>query len=364
MSAVISRDRDVFESIDLNDPLSNPGFQQIQAVATNLDGFTVRQDFMDMMRKYVRENMVLWQLIRKEKADADVIKEILEPPGTAPAAGFMDKVSLNPAGSPANLQNYDLSDPGQQIKAFGGLIRVNHYARSLDRQQNSPYGNQTARKTDRLLIQTLKTIERGLFTGNATANPLAFNGLERQMPVANNYTASIVTGDSVVQKLRSIVRLAATDEELVKDSTHIFTSGLGVELIEQEMMQKLEYHNLDVIRPGFKVPAMETHNGLLPLISSPYIRDIAGTIPATDPGFVDFYIFNINDLMWKYVVPEGGTDTYLPQIFDVSKYPDASSPLLLEKRLCLGYGTLYVGNRAQSVYKLRVTIQPNRVGNI
>jgi hypothetical protein len=344
--------------------LSSPGFQQIQAVATNLDGFTVRQDFMPMMRKYVRENMVLWTLLRKEKAEADVIKEILEPPGTAPAAGFMDKVTLNPVGNPANLQNYDLADPGQQIKAFGGLIRVNHYSRSLDRQQNSPYGNQTGRKTDRLFIQTLKAIERGLFTGNATTNPLAFNGLERQMPVANNYAASIIAGDSVVQKLRGIVRLASADEEILKDSTHIFTSGLGVELIEQELMQKLQYHNLDVIRPGFKVPAMETHSGLLPLISSPYIRDVAGAIPVTDPGFVDFYIFNINDLIWKYVVPEGGEDTYLPQVFDVSKYADVSSPLLLEKRLCLGYGALYAGNRGASLYKLRVTIQPNRVGNI
>ncbi len=362
MSTVL--DRDVFDSIDLNDPLSNPGFQQIQAVATNLDGFTVRQDFMPTMRKYVRENMIFWPLLRKEKADADIIKEMLEPPGSAPAAGFIDKVSLNPTGSSANLNNYDLADPGQQIKAFGGLIRINHYARSLDRQQNSPYGNQTGRKTDRLLIQTLKTIERGLFTGNAGTNPLAFNGLERQMPVANNYTASIIAGDSVVQKLRSIVRLAAEDEDLVKDSTHIFTSGLGIELIEQELVSRLQYHNLDVIRPGFRVPAMETHSGLLPLISSPYIRDTAGTIPATDPGFVDFYILNMGDLMWKYVVPEGGDDTFIPQIFDVSKYPDAASPLMLEKRLCLGYGTLYVGNRGASIFKLRVTIQPNRVGNI
>lgn len=360
----LDRDSDLFDSVDLNDPISIPGFQQIQAVATNLDGYTVRQDYMSVIKKYVRENMILWPLLRKEKAEADIIKELLEPPSTAPAAGFFDKILLSPPSSPANLQNLDLGDPGQQIKAFGGVMRNSHYARSLDKQQGMPYGDQTARKTNRLMIQTLKTIERALFVGDATANPLAFNGLDRQMAVGNSYAASIIAGDSVVQKLRSIVRLADSDEDLMKTTTHIFTSGLGIELIEQEVNQKLQYHNLDTIRPGFKVPAMETHAGLTPLVRSPYIRDIAGATPATDPGQVVYYLVNMDDMCWKYVVPEGGTDTYNPQIFDVSRYVDANSPLMLEKRLCMGYGTLYVGNRGQSIYKLTVTIQPNRVGTI
>lgn len=364
MTYTLDRDSDVFEGVDLNDPTSIPGFQTIQAVATNLDGYTVRDDFMDVIKKYVRENMILWPLLRKEKADADIIREILEPSNTAPTAGFFDKILLTPPGNPANLQNYDLGDTGQQIKAFGGVIRDGHYARSLHKQQGKPYGDQTARKTNRLMIQTLKTIERALFVGNATTNPLSFNGLDRQMATVNAKTASIIAGDSVVQKLRSIVRLADSDEDLMKNVTHIFTSGLGIELIEQEVNQKLQYHNLETIRPGFKVPAIETHQGLLPLISSPYIRDIAGAIPATDPGTVNFYLINMDDMCWKYVVPEGGMDTYNPQMFDVSRYVDANSPLLMEKRMCMGYGTLYIGNRGQSIYKLSVTIQPNRVDNI
>jgi hypothetical protein len=45
-------------------------FMPIEAAATAQDGFIVRQDYMPIIKRYVREETVFWQLIRKEKADA------------------------------------------------------------------------------------------------------------------------------------------------------------------------------------------------------------------------------------------------------------------------------------------------------
>lgn len=346
--------------------LITPGYVEVQAQATAFEGFVVKSDFDQVIKKYVREKTILWQLISKQAADANVVREILETPATAPTVGFLNKSTLDPVVNPANLNNYDLTDPGQEVKAVGGLFSVNHYAQSLYRQQNSPYGDIIARKTDRMLIQVLKTLERGLFTGNATTTPLSFNGLAAQMPVSNNYTIDVTAGDSIVAALRGIVRKSTSDEELVLDTSHIFTSGLGIELLSEELDQKVQYHNLEVIRPGFSVPMLTTQTGSLPMIISPYIRDRVVPASGGDPAYdeVTFYLFNLSDLTWKGVVPFGGKSTFEPQIFDVSRYVDGPVPLLLEKRMAMCYGTLYIGNRAQSVYRLLVRVPAGRAAKI
>lgn len=343
-----------------------PGYVQIQAQATAFEGFVVQQDFSRTIKKYVRENTILWQLIKKQAAEANIVREILETPATAPNVGFLNKSTLDPVVNAANNNNYDLTDPGQEIKAVGGLFSVNHYAQSLYRQQNSPYGDIIARKTDRMLIQVAKTLERGLFTGNATANPLSFNGLAAQMPVANAYEIDITAGDSIVNALRGIVRKSTSDEELMLDTSHIFTSGLGVELLSEELDQKLQYHNLEIIRPGFSVPTLTTQTGALPIIISPYIRDRVVPAAGGDPAYdeVTFYLFNLSDIAWHGVVPFGGKTTFEPQVFDVSRYVDGPVPLLLEKRMAMCYGTLYVGNKGQSLYQLKVRIPAGRAAKI
>jgi hypothetical protein len=360
MSNAIAAERDIIQSV------INPGYVEIQAQATASDGFVVQQDFGRVIKKYVRENTILWQLIQKQAAEANIVREILETPSTAPTVGYLNKTTLNPVVNPANQNNYDLTDPGQEIKALGGIFSVNHYAQSLYIQQNSPFGDIVARKTDRILIQTMKALERGLFNGNTTTDPLSFNGLSAQMPVANRYQIDITAGDSIVNALRGIVRLATSNEDLLLDSSHIFTSGLGVELLSEELDQKLQYHNLEIIRPGFSVPMLETQTGALPIVISPYIRDkvipAAGGAPAYDE--VTFYIFNIKDIAWHGVIPFGGKKTFNPQIFDISRYVDGPVPVLLEKRMVMIYGTLYVGNRGQSLFELKVRIPAGRAAKI
>lgn len=343
-----------------------PGYVPIQAAATAFDGFIVQQDFDRLIKKYVRENTILWQLIKKQLAEANIVREILETPATAPQVGYVNKSTLNPTVNAANYNNYDLTDLGQEVKAVGGLFSVNHYAQSLYQQQASPYGDIIARKTDRMLIAVAKTLERGLFTGNAATNPLAFNGLSAQMPVANRYTIDITQGQSIVNALRGIVRLSTSNEELLLDTSHIFTSGLGVELLSEEVDQKLQYHNLDIIRPGFSVPAIQAQTGSIPLITSPYIRDVSVAATGTTAAYdeVTFYLMNLDDISWRGVVPFGGKSTLEPQIFDVSRYVDGPTPLLLEKRMAMVYGTLYVGNRGQSLFELKVRVPAGRAAQI
>jgi len=340
--------------------LVQPGFMEIQANAIPLDGFIVRDDFIPVIRRYVREETTFWQLIKKVKAQTDVIKEIIEPSSTAPAAGFVDRVSLNPPANSPSLQNYDLSDPGQQNKAIGGVLPFPHYTRSLYSQQGRPYGDTVARKTERLLVETLLVLERSLFVGDATTNPLAFNGIENQMPLANVASIDIRLGQSVVTALRTIVRRAISNEFELRTITHIWTSALGIQLIETETDARLAYRNMETIRPGLQVPMLVTQAGTLPLMQSPYIRDTKIIAPAPDPrDEVVFYLLNMKDIEWHGVVPEGGKDTLEPQIFDVSKQEvvgPSPSPYQLEKRMTLMYGTLYVYNRGRSMYKLVVKV--------
>lgn len=63
--------------------------QEIQAIATAMDGFTVINDFEPIVREYLRKTTVFWPLLRKEPAYADNVREIIE--GPEPQTGFFDK---------------------------------------------------------------------------------------------------------------------------------------------------------------------------------------------------------------------------------------------------------------------------------
>jgi hypothetical protein len=328
-----------------------PGFHQVQAIATALDGFTVREDFMAAIRNYIRKKMVFWPLLRKERADGDLIREILE--GPEPQTGFFAKTAIDPIETPSDFPAHDLTDPGEYVKAGGGLIHISHYSRSLYQQQQRPYGDIIATKTKNLIVSCLKTLEEALFLGDATADPLSFNGMVHQTDPTHLFTADITTGDSVVRKIRALVRLAVSDKVVMRNITHIFTNALGLELIENEMDNRLEYVNVDQITPGLRVPGIitqgDTQGRPTPIFTSPYI-DSGAT-------FVDYYLVDMDSMSWKGVIPEGGTDTFDPQIFEVSKFTGNATPYLVEKRMCLFYGTLYATKAGgSSIYRLRVTV--------
>lgn len=339
--------------------------QEIQAAAINLDGFTVRDDFSGMIRDWVRRNLVFWPLItKKEPAEADLVREIRE--AEPPPTGFFNKNNLSSLiETGTDYSVHDLTDPGQLVKAGGGLIQISHYSRSLYDQQGKPYGDIIAKKTENLILSSCKTLERSLFVGNAANNPLEFNGIERQMAPGHSFTADIRSpaNHSPVRKLRSIVRLSVNDEDILRGITHIFTSGLGVQLLEDDTQSKISYTVDDEynVKPGYRVPGIIAQTGFVPIIVSPYLRDTEGAT-GSDPDVVHYWLVDMNQISWKGVYPQGGRRTFEPQIFEVSQYK--ANQYLVEKRLCLFYGTLYVANRGEGVWKLSVSVPNGMVGSI
>ena len=329
----------------------------IQASAQPLDGFTVRWDYLPAVKNYLREEVIFWNLLRKEQAEADPVQELLE--GPAPNASFVDKIELAYPVNPRDLPAHDYTSPPQAIKAAGGIVQFGHYAQSLYNQQGRPWGDIVARRTERLIIKLCKILEKTCFTGNARTNPLEFNGIDSQMNPANIKVADATLGDRVVDKLLGIVALAMDDEDIMKNITHIFTNGLGCRLIERELDQKLEYHNLDEIRPGLKVPGIISHAGFLPIIPSPYINNIRGT--GQDKDIVRFYLLDMNAISWKGVYPKGGQKVFDPQIFELAA---GSNPTGLDKRIALLYGTLFVGNKGANLYRLDMKVAQGTVGSV
>ncbi len=336
------------------------GFMPVQATyGTALDGFMVRQDYQPIVKNLVRTEMFLWPQLAKEQAEADQIQGMSE--GQEPYSGFVDKIDLNPPENPSDIIPFVYNGVPQGVKAIGGVIKFGHYARSLYDQQGKPYGDIAARRTQKLLQNVLRNLERALFIGDATRNPLEFNGIEAQMSAQNRFHASVINGDSVVQKLRAIVRLAVNDPYIMRKIDFIYCSGLALELIEEEVQQRLEYHNLDSIRPGLRVPGIITQAGVVPILPTPYIQDI---LNPNGPDQVVFYLMDKDSLTWKGVYPQGGQRTFEPQIFEVASYTQNAAPYLLEKRMALCYGTLFSENQGLGLYRLTVDIPKGRVGTI
>ena len=339
------------------------GFQTLQAAAEALDGSIVVSDFNKIVTNYLRQKTVMWPLLRKEPAEADLVRDIAT--DTLPVTGFFSKIDLNPPEG--QMDAYNLTDPGQSVKAGGGSFRVGNYWQSLYEQQGRPYGDIYAMQTAALITSTARTLESALFIGDATANPLQFNGLGKQIASGHSFTADTTTSppDSVIRKIRGVCNLAISDLNRVSNITHIFTSALGLELIQRELEGRIQYVDLTQVRAGLQVPGIITQatqqGEATPIIVSPYVRDIDN---GSNPDEVVYWILDMDSIVWKGVYPHGGEKTFDPQIFDVSQYTTSAYPYLLEKRFCLFYGTLYAHDRGRGIWKLTVKVPTGTVGSI
>ncbi|NJR24862.1 MAG: hypothetical protein HC786_23230 [Richelia sp. CSU_2_1] len=342
--------------------------QELQAEATAAEGFYVRNDYDSIVGRYVRNagDVLLWPLLRKTYAEADVVRELAE--NEDPDVGFMQKNTLAAVETPTSYQAIHSLPGGQQVKALGGVINVPYYAQSLWEQQGKPYGPQLALKTEKGMNATIKALERCLFRGNATANPLEFNGLQSQMAPGHSFELDYASGQKIASSLRAIARIATSDEEILRGITHIFTSALGVELIENQTDSQMQYMNLERVSPGLQVPSVITQRGPTPLMSSPFIRDTPAS-PSQGRNYdtVDYWLLDLTQLSWRGVIPKGGTpDNFNPQIFDVSKYAYHAGleEYMADKRMILMFGTLFAGNSGESIWKLSVKVPAGTIGSI
>lgn len=324
----------------------------IQANATNIGGFAVRQDYMSVIGDYRYKNTELWRRIdNKVPAESPIVQELRRT--NMPTVGFAPKGNLaaNSANAPIPL-NY--TDVGQEVKAIAGRIQCEHFGMSMAQQQGRPYGNQMNRDTEDLILATLRFLERNLFLGDATADPLQFNGLIKQMPPADHvFTADITSAnpDAIHDKLDEVcMRSAMRPNSLLEHRpTHIFCSGAGARLLTKEVKQLQLYHNVKEISPGVIVPTILTAYGYVEIVPTPYLQDISGT----SGDVISFYLVDLRNLEWHGVVPYGGKNSFEPQIFDLS-YVVNGLPTLNE-RLIVMYGTPKAKNGGEGIYRLDVT---------
>ena len=353
-------------SVGFQDPSITNNFL-MQAAATQVGRYTVQQDFDPEIEDILRKETVLWRLITQKKpANAPIVKKLSKQ--NRPTVGFVDKNNLTAVFSnPSQLPSLSLADPGQEVKALGGSIEFQHFGRSMADQQNRPYGDEVAEETNDLLINCARFLEMSLFTGNATSSQLQFNGIDQQTLAEHIFSIDTATATpaKVVDKLNEICVRASTDRNRMRRITHIICTGAGNLLIRDEVGQNLLYHNLQEVVAGINVPGIVTANGIIPIITTPYLNDLKGATTGTDDQRKDtcrFYLIDIDCLEWRGVYPFGGQKTFEPQIFDISNTINGLP--LVEKRMVLMYGTLYAKNGGEGIYRLDVKVPANTVWNI
>lgn len=325
-----------------------------QAAATNMGRFTVRQDFSGDIGDYLYNLAPLWSKLPKEPAEADLVREIRT--SGLPLSGFANKQDLNTGVRPAPGNRHLTNDPGQEVKAVSGYLDWTHYARSLYAQQGQPFGDQIAKDSDQMLRSTAQTLELGVMSGNATTNPLEFNGISQQIQAAHIIPSSILsaTPDNIGQRLCEVVTRAMSSRMFNRRITDILCSGSGFNLLQKEVENKRLHIQTREISPGLQVPSIMTPSGLVPIMMSPFLDDVSGG--GTNPDTIRYYLIDIDSLRWKGVRPYGGANNLEPQIFDVSSF--VANVALTEQRMVICYGTLYAGNRGDGIWRLDVSAPP------
>lgn len=346
---------------------SNPGAIEVTAAEQHLDtvrasatnfggGRTVNDMFLEEVGDIRRTETVLWQMISKRPANSPVIKQATR--GTFPTVGAISGHDLSGASvSTPTDTALDITDPGQAIKAGGGVIKNSHLQESLARQQGYPFGNQFAQDTADLLTSTYRWLDKTLITGDAGTNALEFNGLLQQMPGGNVFTASVATvgaGTEISNALnKAVIQMGDANEDIMVRPTHILTSATGAWLLQSEWQNQIVYQNVGEIRPGVSIPGIM--NGSVPIVQSSFIRDVDGGA-GTDT--VRYYLVDMRMLEWHGVMPMGGstspTEGLEVQLFDTTNY--LNGELLVESRLALIYGTLFAKHQGAGIYRLDVTV--------
>lgn len=329
----------------------------LEAAAANLGGFTINQDYDPEIEDYRLMETKFWRMIpqgNKKLAAAPTVKKIVK--DKRARVGFVNRTDLSSSVSTnkTDLQR-NLSDPGQEVKAISGLLDFPHFARSMNEQQNRPYGDEVGEDTDDMLKEAFRYLEMSLFRGDASVNPLEFNGLQAQIVEPNHiYTVDLTATEPerIWQRVNEIVMRATTDRNIMRKITHIFTTGSAyVELQKQVESTSTRFMEKEVI-PGVRVPSLMTGDGEKPIISTPYLDNLSNVSgPSSAPHDVlRMWLLDINAVEWHGVLPYGGTRSLDPQIFDVTQY--LSGQYLVSKRLMLMYGTPYLRN--SSLYRIDI----------
>ena len=341
--------------------------EQILSSAMNLPGgVIVRSDFRKLIGDYrIKEAPKIWQIgIKKIPAPGPIINEVIRDQFVQVAE--VDRETLE--GTPqqyipdANIPPDENGHiPGESVKAAAGIVDYSHFSLSMQDQQNRLMGEQyqenLAEKTDELIIAMYQLMGDRLVSGDPETNPLQFKGLTRYIPAANHiFTLDITetTYEPIYLTLKKIIVDAKSSRMIKRRITRILCSPAGKFLIEKELEGNHVYQNQVEIVPGITVDTLSVDGEKIPIISDPWVNDVAGATAGTDPDTIRFYLYNHDHFEWNGVIPiPGEQGNWEPQIFDIRTIV-ADRPLL-KQRLAVLYGTTFYRNRGESLYRLDVT---------
>ena len=323
----------------------------LQAEATNYGGFTIRNDFTSDIYDAIYRESPFWATLNKKAAAADIVRQINKT--ALPTSGFSSKTALGTASPQAAATSRNiLTDPGQEIKCVTGLLNWADYYRALSQQQGQEFGDQVAIDTDDLLTSMAKTLERCLYAGNATTNPLEFNGIAAQMAsdaVRQHlflHDLTVATAESLSIVLPRTCAKIVGSRDIERSVNEIHTTAAGYSLLQEEWARAhLNLSEVEYI-PGVKVPGVLGADGkIIPIVVSRYLDDDAS--PA-DGDNINYWLLDKSSIEWHGVVPVGGSG-FNPQIFDLVNLNHKT-----EQRMGLCYGTLFARGRGQGISCLRV----------
>jgi hypothetical protein len=322
----------------------------MQAAASPLGGFTVVQDYDPVILDYRRMRTRFWQMIppgNKKPARSPTVQKMKR--DKRAKIGFVNRMDLS--GTQHNRKEdlaLNLQDPGQPVRAMTASLDFSHFGRSMARQQGYPYGDEIAENTDDMLKEAYRFLEMSLFNSvNTPESPHAFNGLQAQQTEGGHVwrvDTMAETPDSIVDTVNEICMRAATDRNNLRTVSHLLFTGAAYTMLQKEVKaNSIKVNEVEIV-PGVVVPAIQTGDGLKPIVTTPYLDDVANEGNRGTNDLVRIYPIDMDCVEWHGVVPDGGTDTFEPQIFDMTAGMYASSQPLTLKRMLLQYGTPYLLN--------------------
>jgi hypothetical protein len=332
----------------------------LQASASPLGGFTVIQDYDRVVLDYRREKTRFWRMIpddNKKPARSPTVQKIKR--DKRAKIGFANRMDLS--GTQHNRKEdlaLNLQDPGQPVRALTASLDFSHFARSMARQQGFPYGDEIAENTDSMLKEAYRFLEMSLFSAvNTPESPHAFNGLQAQQTAGGHVLrvdTMAETPDSIVDTVNEICMRSATDRNNLRTISHLLFTGAAYTMLQKECKANtININEVEVI-PGLIVPAIQTGDGLKPIVITPYLDDVADEEGRGTNDLVRIYPIDMDCVEWHGVYPDGGTETLEPQIFDMTAGMYASTQPLTLKRMLLQYGTPYLLN--DGLWKIDIVV--------
>jgi len=335
------------------------------SAASPLAGFTVIQEYDPLILDYRKDYAPFWDMIpesNKKYARSPTIQKIKR--DKRPHVGFADRMTLaNTVHNRKEDLALNLQDPGQPVRALTGSIDFSsHFARSMARQQNFPYGDEIAENTDSLMKAGFSFLEASLFRAvNTPESPHAFNGLQAQQTQEGHVWRVNKMADvpeNIVDTVNDIATRVATDRYTFRRVSHLLFTGAAYTALQKEVRENSIKVNEIEITPGVIVPAILAAGRLLPIVITPFLDDVPNENGNNTNDIVRIYPIDINSVEWHGVIPEGGSDTFEPQIFDLSASMYASQIPLTQKRMMIQYGTPYLLN--EGLWRIDIQVPRGR----